>query len=735
MIKGFIKANKFYFYIVLIALILYLPLLVFFDRYAEDMNVIMVPHHNYITSEFRAGRIPFWFNLANFGQPSLFNGHYAFFNPLMFIFYLLNIFLNTKSSPYLTYELRDFFSLISCILSSFVFFYYVGRMFSNFKDKSALFIGSILYGLNFYTYGTSGMPYGLVQIAIPPFIFYTIYFIKHEINSWKEIISYIFFVFFFLTIGYPMYIPYIFISQLIILCFYKFKSLKKFIILNFLAFGISAFTTIPYIYQSLTFSRSSNFETNHNTFTLSLTRLFNLVNPNSGLDRVIGVNGFFTETPFFAYGVVFLPFFIIGVYHLLKDKKDLWVLLVFVFYLLYSSGNLIKFIEVLSIYWSFILKIRSHFQGYIILNFLTPLIIYIGLSTAFIYKKILKKIILGAGLFIFLVCIYILFFEIKFNKEILFSTWSFLLLQLFLLYFFVTEYESFSTNLTIFLLCIFSYVTLTFISPQRNVVNPNIPLNYSAKSFYSQNIISKNLKIDKEFITKFDSGTGQMSYNASFLNIPSLLAYDANYPFQYYSFDKDNLLNSGVQNLVTTDTKPRENYILDKKLANDGNIYTGDTFYIFVTDKALPKYFSPSKVIPCNSKYCKSERDSRELVRYSGKEILENSSKNYSIKILESDSMGVKLEIDSDSRRFIASRENMMPGWSLFVNNQPQELFSVDEGFRGFFVEKGHSEVVMTYFPYLLKEGLIISGFSILFLIVFINWSKIKSIVLLKKSK
>jgi uncharacterized membrane protein YfhO len=246
----------------------------------------------------------------------------------------------------------------------------------------------------------------------------------------------------------------------------------------------------------------------------------------------------------------------------------------------------------------------------------------------------------------------------------------------------------------------------------------------SARVFYQKDSFIKD--VSNENIYKTDYKISLNSNNPYISKSLGYAGYDSLVPTSFTNFNKNNksISNTGIKYVYTNSQEDlnNTNYKLIEKVNSKIKTFSGQTtykdIYLLEVNNPLKTYFSPKILDLCNKESCTSENDSKIKVRYNGKEKLENQSDKYELKIVDSNSNGVNLKITSDSRRFIASRENMQKGWELKINGKPENLFYVDEGFRGFFVEKGESNIEMTYKPPFLKESVILSLISLLILII-----------------
>jgi hypothetical protein len=80
----------------------------------------------------------------------------------------------------------------------------------------------------------------------------------------------------------------------------------------------------------------------------------------------------------------------------------------------------------------------------------------------------------------------------------------------------------------------------------------------------------------------------------------------------------------------------------------------------------------------------------------------------------------VKVEVEgSEAPGLLVVTDQYYPGWRVYVNGKPSELYAVDGIFRGVFLEKGDNVVEFKYQPLSFVVGSILSAVSLL--IVFVS--------------
>ncbi len=680
----------------------------------DDLGSYFTPHFQYINNEFKAGRIPTWFSLYNYGRPELFKLDFGLFNPITALYLITNYILNINQSILFTHELREYFIIFLLISSGFSFFYYTKKTF-NIEGGSSLgiLIASLAYTLNSFIFDMSTLINGTIFIVIPPLIYQTIKIAKNKEVSTKSLAYFVFLNYLVFSLGYPSYFLYLFVFQLSLVLYFNYKSIWKFIILYILSLGISMYFLLPY-FNIIGDSNRSDLQGDHKVFAIPPYKYFELLNPELGIEKIFKLKNFFIE-PIFSFGGIFFPILLIGAHYILKEKKDLWILYIVFFFFIYSTGDHFGYIELVSRYFPPVKFIRSHYQSAIALNYLFCILIYFGLTRMFDYKKLLKTITILTLFICFGFIIYVLLSSKVSDSGSQFTNWMFISIQLISLLLIATYSNKLSYTNTIIILF---FLILT----NSPIMSNKVSSKYTAESFFGRSDLIENIPIDNKYTVYFINS--QYTANASFHNIPTFHGYDNLTPKTIIKIDKQNYRNLGV-NYIVSDTKlSGPGYSLYKSVKNDGHVYFGylnpEEYTIYKVDNPLPKYFSPKNLDVCKSSNCTSEKDSREKVSYNGNEILKNESKNYSIEILKDEGNLIELKVSSDSQRFIASRDNMTKGWSITINGTEGKLYSVDEGFKGFFVNQGESTIIMKYFPPYLIEGAIASLFSLGILIIYI---------------
>ncbi len=75
------------------------------------------------------------------------------------------------------------------------------------------------------------------------------------------------------------------------------------------------------------------------------------------------------------------------------------------------------------------------------------------------------------------------------------------------------------------------------------------------------------------------------------------------------------------------------------------------------------------------------------------------------IELLKHEPNEVKLSVYTENPGFMVISENYYPGWRVTVDGQSHRLYQVDGSLRGFELEAGDHQVVMTFDPYIFRLG------------------------------
>ncbi|MDP3444387.1 MAG: YfhO family protein, partial [Ignavibacteria bacterium] len=89
--------------------------------------------------------------------------------------------------------------------------------------------------------------------------------------------------------------------------------------------------------------------------------------------------------------------------------------------------------------------------------------------------------------------------------------------------------------------------------------------------------------------------------------------------------------------------------------------------------------------------------------------------------------------INTSSPTFLVSSIAFDKGWRVYINNQEVRTFSVNGGFLGFPTKTGFQDVKLYFVPVGFKEGVIVSGLSILIYIFYFIYYKLFNNVTIKR--
>lgn len=86
------------------------------------------------------------------------------------------------------------------------------------------------------------------------------------------------------------------------------------------------------------------------------------------------------------------------------------------------------------------------------------------------------------------------------------------------------------------------------------------------------------------------------------------------------------------------------------------------------------------------------------------------------------------IKTDSLAQGLLVLTDIFYPGWRVYVDGKLSTIYRVNGLVRGVLLEKGQHDIVFTYFPFTVKIGIVVTGFSI-FLLLCLIFSKNQSLV------
>jgi hypothetical protein len=101
--------------------------------------------------------------------------------------------------------------------------------------------------------------------------------------------------------------------------------------------------------------------------------------------------------------------------------------------------------------------------------------------------------------------------------------------------------------------------------------------------------------------------------------------------------------------------------------------------------------------------------------------------------ILQYDLNTVTISIETDQPGYLVLSDAYYPGWHATIDGQPTPIEQANYAFRAVYVPEGQHRVQFVFNPWLWKFGLLVSGITLVILLVWIGW-KIKQKMVLKST-
>ena len=697
--------------------------------FGGDFIAYFLPHYRFILSELRTGNgFPLWYPFAYNGLPELYKSELSIFHPVSLLVLGIDLLINKNNSAGITGNIIEFFWF------SYLAFGAVGMYLFAKKEFKINELGSIVSALVFAlnplmlpTMNTNVF----FGISILPWIFLSLFRFAKEQN-YRNFLVLIFFNLLIFASGYPYFYVYFFLAELGYVALFGFKKTLAFLFAYGFAVLLGSFFLLPNIYiysQSVRdFSQQDN---SFELFTSNIpTRMINVLNPMpygesfSTLDPA----SIFTSNGV-SWGTFVLLFFFIGIYAIVKSdidrKKSIWIIGLFLLAFIYSFGGYLKSSEFFSIFIPIISKFRSHSISLSLSMFVGC--IFIGKGIQETLEGIANKSVETAFWLITILLFLVLSLAPLYCKDACLSSTLPVFLGL--------------SRTVFFLFCALILYRVTLITKVRSFMYIAIFIMLIEYYFYFQHLNGHFLDTtygkfyqtnslipvvdDKAHLYRAYFDNNQFSYNTSGSNVFSYAGYET-VPYKgwyklqdKYGFNKS-LEISNVEYMVTTNPNwntQNTNAVLvkDRGPMERGtetfmSSMTGlpfltskstNTHYIYKISNVKNRFYAPESIFKCD-KNCNNLMNLPLTVHLNNLDsnLLKNDLNVKEIKVEEYTPNKVSLKVDATSKAFVLSSENWDSGWNLKINNKPVEIINV-EGFRGFFVEAGSSEVVFTYtMPY-----------------------------------
>jgi len=719
--------------------VFFIPVLIKRDL-AGDFIAYFLPHLHYIQMSIQKGIIPLWYPYSFNGLPEIFKSELAFFHPITIFIILCNLLINKNNNIAITGNIIEVSWLIYLIIGSHGF-YQLARKKFKFDSITSLIV-AIVYILNPFTLQALNTIVFFGIVILPYIILYLIEFIEKPTKKNFTILIFCNFILF--AGGYPYFYVYLGLAQLLLAFFYSYKKFIYVLISLVISVLLSSFFLLPGIYIYSQSNRADISYEENAMASIMPAKILNIFHPMPYNDVYSNIekNGVFT-TNFLSWGTFVLIFLFIGFKVLKKSRLSLWLLSVFFIFMFYSFGPYFYSHKFLGYFIPVLSSFRSHFWGLLLTMFSGCVIIGFGIES--LKSKIDIK-------------------DIK-NLFWLLTTISFFALLIIALFLpdYTAEYFVQIQSLSRFIILLFS--SLVLLNFYKSSLDKRIlylilliivfeyfyyfnKLDYHfLKTSYGRYFEHNSLiPDDKNDLYRVSFENNQFAYNTSHLGVYSFLGYETVPYKSWYQLNNkygtlDSMSISNVKYHVTTDEKLKlnENYTFIKDTgpvekpnetfisSTPGVPYwtpqSTNTHYIYKINEYLPRYFSPEKAISCDIITCDSSVKLPLIATFESKDSIQivNPPKNdININVIEYSSNKIVIYVNTPDETFIVGSDTWDKGWHVNINDSNNTLFKVDNNFRGFIVPKGQSTVVLTYYPPYLNTGLLISGLTFMFFIIFL---------------
>lgn len=154
-------------------------------------------------------------------------------------------------------------------------------------------------------------------------------------------------------------------------------------------------------------------------------------------------------------------------------------------------------------------------------------------------------------------------------------------------------------------------------------------------------------------------------------------------------------------------------------------VYKSDIWRIYENQNALPRAFITNKylVIPDKKRVLENffdlnfnEREYVILEKDPG--LIGRNLKLKSAELIKYEPNRVIIKTKSDGNAILFLSDNNYPGWKAKVDGREENIYTANYTFRAVKVPKGEHFVEFYYFPESFRNGLLVSGFTTLFLII-----------------
>lgn len=151
---------------------------------------------------------------------------------------------------------------------------------------------------------------------------------------------------------------------------------------------------------------------------------------------------------------------------------------------------------------------------------------------------------------------------------------------------------------------------------------------------------------------------------------------------------------------------------------------------VYENTAALPRAFLVSKAIPVAddaeaARFLQSETfDPRTSVILETRELPRLGEGGGTVTWTSRESDRLELSVDAKADSLLVVSDTHYPGWEATIDGAPAAILKADLAFRAVAVPAGKHQVAMQFRPSSARNGLILSGLSIVAILVFCGWRK-----------
>ena len=225
-------------------------------------------------------------------------------------------------------------------------------------------------------------------------------------------------------------------------------------------------------------------------------------------------------------------------------------------------------------------------------------------------------------------------------------------------------------------------------------------------------------------------------------NIYDKIHFDIDFPVindskqKKYSFEI-NIIDGFIGNTISFWKNNKGSLVLNTKykLNEKGNyqkIYDNN-FKIFENKYPSSDYYLVQKLIiiidekEALSEISNEDFDSKKQAIISESNLnVRNINNKGTVDIIEQSQISSKLNVNSESNIFIATKLAYYPGWKAYIDNKITKIYRTNLAFQGIFVPPGEHIILFKYQPLSFSIGVFLSLAGVIFLIFYIKKSEKK---------